>query len=214
MEGLNAQPGGPPQFFVPLGLKSWFAGRGIDRVVELDWWEQRKYRGLEIHLLPVQHWSARTPFDRNQTLWGSWLIEHSRFKFYFAGNSGYSPDFQDIARRFAPIDLAAIPIGAYAPRWFMQAMHANPEEAVKIHQDLQAKYSVAMHWGTFRLTDELLDEPPKRLAAALAKAKARIPAARFLVMKHGETRQLDALFKKETKRAADGQKAPLLPSGA
>jgi N-acyl-phosphatidylethanolamine-hydrolysing phospholipase D len=193
VEGLNAQPGGPPQFFVPLGLKPWFAEHGIGNVVELDWWELREHRGLKIHLLPVQHWSARTPFDRNQTLWGSWLLEHPRFKFFFTGDSGYSLDFRDIARRFGPIDLAAIPIGAYEPRWFMKTMHVNPEEAVKIHQDLRATYSVAMHWGTFRLTDETLDEPPKRLAAALTAAG--IPTERFFTMRHGETRKLDTLFK-------------------
>jgi len=193
VEGLNAQPDGPPQFFAPLGLKPWFVEHGIGNVVELDWWEQREHRGLKIHLLPVQHWSARTPFDRNQTLWGGWLLEHPQLKFYFIGDGGYSPDFRDIARRFGPIDLAAIPIGAYAPRWFMKTMHVNPEEAVKVHKDLRAAYSVAMHWGTFRMTDETLDEPPKRLAAA--RAAAGIPTERFFIMRHGETRKLDALFK-------------------
>jgi L-ascorbate metabolism protein UlaG (beta-lactamase superfamily) len=112
-------------------------------------------------------------------------------RFFFGGDFGYSPDLADVGRRFGGFDLAMLPIGAYEPRWFMSVMHANPEEAVRAQQDLRARYAVAMHWGTFRLTDELLDEPPRKLAEALAQAG--VAPERFFVMKHGETRKLDFL---------------------
>jgi L-ascorbate metabolism protein UlaG (beta-lactamase superfamily) len=197
---LARQAGGAPAFFVPLGLKAWFAGHGVRNVIELDWWEHASLEELRFHLVPVQHWSSRTAWDRDKTLWGGWMVEdrsrpdaEAAFRFFFAGDTGYSQDFRDIAARFSPIDLAALPIGAYEPRWFMQVMHVNPEEAVRIHLDLRARYSVAMHWGTFILTDEPLDEPPHRLAAA--RRAAGISAERFFVMQHGETRGLRPLMR-------------------
>jgi L-ascorbate metabolism protein UlaG (beta-lactamase superfamily) len=190
---LAAQAGGPPRFFVPLGLKAWFADEGIHEVTELDWWGKAECKGLTFTLAPAQHWSSRTPWDRDKTLWGGWAIEQPTFRFFFAGDTGYSPVFKDIAKRLGPADLAAIPIGAYEPRWFMSIMHVNPEEAVRIHQDLHARHSVAMHWGTFILTDEPLDEPPKKLDAA--RRAAGIPPEEFFVMKHGETRELGPMLR-------------------
>jgi L-ascorbate metabolism protein UlaG (beta-lactamase superfamily) len=186
---LNRQAGGAPRFFVPLGLKAWFAQEGIDNVVELDWWEHIEHMGLDVHLVPVQHWSARTPWDRNRTLWGGWMVEHPSLRFFFAGDTGYSKDFADIRGRFGPIDLAAIPVGCYEPRWFMKANHVNPEESLQIHRDLGARRSVGIHWGTFRLTDERLDEPPQKLAQALAAAG--VAQEEFFLMKHGELRRLE-----------------------
>jgi L-ascorbate metabolism protein UlaG (beta-lactamase superfamily) len=183
---LAEQPGGSPRFFVPLGLKDWFARRGIQDVEELDWWERREFKGLEVHFVPVQHWSKRTLTDENQTLWGGWVIRHPELSFFFAGDTGYSRDFGDIRARFGGFDLAAIPIGAYAPRWFMQIMHLDPAEAVRVHRDLNARQSLAIHWGTFaRLTDESLYEPPQRLAEE--RAKAGLSERDFVVLKHGET---------------------------
>ncbi|MGH8528781.1 MAG: MBL fold metallo-hydrolase [Nevskiales bacterium] len=179
------------RFFVPLGLQRWFRRRGIKEVIELDWGQQAEHQGVIGHAVPVQHFSGRSATDRNKTLWCGWLIELAGQRIFFAGDSGYSKDFKDIGARFPGIDLALIPIGAYEPRWFMQAMHVNPEEAVKIHQDVKTRYSVAMHWGSFRLTLEPMDEPPRRLAAALQAAA--IPGDRFWVMQHGETRKLDFL---------------------
>ena len=202
---LNLQAGGPPRFFVPLGQKAWFASEGIDNVAELDWWDSVQYRGLDIHLVPVQHWSARTPWDRNQTLWGGWIIERADLRFFFSGDTGYSKDFADIRSRFGRIDLAAIPIGCYEPRWFMQANHVNPEESLQIHRDLGARRSVGIHWGTFRLTDELLDEPPRKLAEALAKAG--VAPERFFLMQHGETRKLDFLRSTSADEAAQPERA-------
>jgi L-ascorbate metabolism protein UlaG (beta-lactamase superfamily) len=183
---LAEQPGGSPRFFVPLGLRDWFARRGIHDVVELDWWESLEYRGLRIDFVPVQHWSKRTLTDENQTLWGGWVIRHPELSFFFAGDTGYSKDFGDIRKKFGGFDLAAIPIGAYAPRWFMQIMHLDPAEAVRVHQDLNARQSLAIHWGTFaNLTDESLYEPPLKLLEE--RRKAGLGDDAFLVLRHGET---------------------------
>lgn len=185
---LARQPGGAPRYMVPLGLGAWFKRRGLHSVTELDWWQIFSCLGLTLTFTPVQHWSARSAWDRDRSLWGGWRLDHRDFSFFFAGDTGYSPDFKEIHARLGPVDLAALPIGAYAPRWFMQVMHVDPDEAVKIHLDLHARQSVAMHWGTFVLTDEALDEPPQRLARALAGAN--LSAQDFWVMRHGETRPL------------------------
>ncbi len=110
------------------------------------------------------------------------------YSIFFAGDTGYSKDFADIYQRFDRFDLALLPIGAYAPRWFMKNQHVDPEEAVKIHRDLRATQSLAIHWGTFELTDEPLDAPPLALAQELKRAG--VPAADFAVLRHGETRKL------------------------
>jgi N-acyl-phosphatidylethanolamine-hydrolysing phospholipase D len=157
--------------------------------VELDWWESREFKGLRIDFVPVQHWSKRTLSDENQTLWGGWVVRDAAFSFFFAGDTGYSRDFADIRARFGGFDLAAIPIGAYAPRWFMQIMHLDPAEAVRVHKDVNARRSLGIHWGTFaNLTDESLYEPPVRLAEELKRAG--LSERDFFVLKHGETRAL------------------------
>ena len=187
---LASQKGGAPRYFVGLGLKKWFTERDISNVSEMDWWDRETYKGVDFTMTPVQHWSARWTNDRFQTLWGGWAIRSmgaGRVKphnFFFAGDTGYSKDFADIGQRLGPFDLAAIPIGAYAPRWFMGQTHADPAEAVKMQKDLRASTALAIHWGTFELTDEPLDEPPAVLAAELKKAG--VPGERFLVLKHGE----------------------------
>ena len=184
---LAEQPGGAPRFFVPLGLKDWFRRRGIENVEELDWWDSRQFNGLEVHFVPVQHWSKRTLADENQTLWGGWVLRHPELSFFFAGDTGYSRDFADIGKRFGGFDLAAIPIGAYEPRWFMKIMHLDPAEAVQVHKDVNARQSLGIHWGTFdNLTDENLNEPPARLAEA--RGKAGLAEEEFFVLQHGETR--------------------------
>lgn len=189
VQALAAQAGGSPRFFVGLGLKDWFERHGIADVVELDWWERAQFKGVELHFVPVQHWARRTLSDENQRLWGGWVLRRPGFSFFFAGDTGYSQDFADIGKRFGGFDLAAIPVGGYAPRWFMQIMHVDPDEAVKIHRDIKARRSVGIHWGTFaNLTDEDLDEPPRRLAEARQRLGLRDDE--FFVLRHGETRLL------------------------
>ena len=191
---LAAQAGGPPLFVVPLGIKAWFAVHGIDGVVELDWWQSVHAGEIEIFFVPSQHWSGRSLTDRMQTLWGGYAVFAPDFQLFFAGDTAYSKDFADIHARFASrhgvgrgFDLALIPIGADEPRWFMEAQHANPAEAVQIHLDLAAQRSIGIHWGTFQLTDEALDEPPRALAAAAHERGLADDA--FTVMAVGKTRR-------------------------
>jgi len=173
-------------FVVALGLAKWFKRRHINNVIELDWWQDAQVLGTKISAVPVQHFSGRGAHDRNASLWCGFIVEIVGKKIFFAGDTGYSKDFADIGERFAPVDLALIPIGAYEPRWFMRPVHVDPGEAVKIHQDLQSRQSVAMHWGTFQLTAEPADQPPKQLVSELAAAG--VDAEKFWVFKHGETR--------------------------
>jgi len=187
VKALAAQPGGSPLFLVPLALKAWFVDNGMDRVEEYDWWQQRDTGSARFTLVPVQHWSKRTLWDANQTLWGGWVIEAGGLRIIHTGDLGYSRDTQDIGARLGPFDLALIPIGAYEPRWFMQTMHVNVPDALRVRQDLRAARAIGMHWGTFEgLTDEPMDEPPRILARL--RTEAGLPVDAFDVMKIGETR--------------------------
>jgi L-ascorbate metabolism protein UlaG (beta-lactamase superfamily) len=137
----------------------------------------------------VQHWSRRRLDDTNQTLWGGWVIEGGGLKLIHTGDLGYSQDARDIGERLGPFDMALLPIGAYAPRWFMKTMHVDPAEAVQLRADLRAGRAIGMHWGTFEnLTDEPLDEPPAVLAAQ--RSAAALTAEQFDVMRVGETRRI------------------------
>ncbi|MGZ5592780.1 MAG: MBL fold metallo-hydrolase [Usitatibacter sp.] len=186
---LAAQKPEGPLFIVPLGLKAWFAELGIERVEEHDWWQARDEGPLRITLVPVQHWSKRTLWDANKTLWGGWVVEGGGLRIIHTGDLGYSRDARDIGERLGPFDLALIPIGAYAPRWFMKTMHVDPAEALQVRSDLRARRAIGMHWGTFEnLTDEPLDEPPAELAAK--RAAAGLADDEFDVMKVGETRAI------------------------
>jgi len=198
---LNRQPGGPPLFVVPLGLAAWMAAHGIANAVELDWWDRHpiptSQGEVEVTLVPAQHWSSRSPRDALATLWGGFAVLAPDCHLFFAGDTGYSRDFGDIRRRFegrqhaaqgGGFDIALIPIGAYAPRWFMREQHVDVEEALKIHADLGAKRALGVHWGTFELTDESLDEPPRRLAALRSERGMADDA--FFVLPIGGTRTI------------------------
>lgn len=199
VRALAAQPGGPPLFIAPLGVGQWLREAGLTRVVELDWWDMHRVAApagpVEVHLTPAQHWSGRTLGDRMRRLWGGFALLAPGFHVIYTGDTGYSRDFIDIRSHFAPrhagagggFDLALVPIGSYEPRWFMAAQHADPAEAVQIFLDLGAKAAVGVHWGTFSLSDEALDEPPRALAAArLARGGA---ADNFEVLAIGQTRR-------------------------
>ncbi|GGY06470.1 MBL fold metallo-hydrolase [Paludibacterium paludis] len=189
---LAAQKDGPPRFFVPLGMDAWFRANlpllPADHIIALDWWESAAIGEVALTFVPVQHWSARTPFDRNATLWGGWIIGDRDWRAFFSGDLGDSRDIDDIAARFAPFDFCALGIGAYEPRWFMKNQHINPFEAVDIHRRLRSRESLGIHWGTFELTDESLDEPPRELARA--RAAAGIGENEFYVLRPGQTRRL------------------------
>ena len=174
-----------PKYFIPLKVSAWFEDRGINNYVELDWWQSNTFAGIKFHCVPVQHFSGRSPFGRNKTLWSGWVLETNSGKIFFAGDTGYSPDFKKIGERYGSFKLSIIPIGAYSPKWFMSSVHVDPEGAVRIHQDVNSEFSIGSHWGTFRLTDEHVGEPPVYLKKVLREVG--IPEGEFQVMKFGET---------------------------
>jgi len=176
-----------PLFLVPLGLKNWLADNGITRVEELDWWQTRDVRGIRVVCVPAQHFSQRTLWDRDRRLWASWAVIGSSRRFYFGGDTGYFEGFKEMGDRLGPFDLAAVAIGAYRPPAIMQFVHTTPEQAVQASEDLKSRVLLGMHWGTFDLADEPLDEPPRRM---MAEASRRgIPAERAWILKIGETRR-------------------------
>ena len=179
-----------PVVMTPLGNGSLVRSSGLRQVEELDWWDDGGTIALPVTLTPAQHFSARGPFDRNRALWGGFIVRTGGSRIYFAGDTAYGGFFTEIRRRFGPVDLALLPIGAYEPRWFMQAVHMNPAEAVQAHLDLEARRSIAMHFGTFRLTTEGIDEPLRALADA-CRVK-QIPESRFRALDVGESVRLVA----------------------
>jgi L-ascorbate metabolism protein UlaG (beta-lactamase superfamily) len=158
--------------FVPAGLGRWCRRRHFTRVTELDWWEAAELRGADggtvrFDFVPAHHWSKRTLTDTCRSLWGGWVIGDSRGRrVYFAGDTGYGHWFEEIGRRHPGIDLAMLPIGAYAPRWWLSDVHTDPEEAVRACQDLGAGNMAPMHWATFVLSAEPVHEPLTRVRAA------------------------------------------------
>lgn len=178
-----------PLVVTPLGNGPLVRTTGIDRVEELDWWQEGKAATLPITLTPAQHFSARGPFDRNRALWGGFTLVTGGARMFFAGDTGYAPFFRDIRRRLGSIDLALLPIGAYEPRWFMKDVHMNPAEAVQAHLDLESSQSVSMHFGTFQLTTEGIDEPVRALEAACRSRN--IPPSRFRTLDFGESLRME-----------------------
>jgi L-ascorbate metabolism protein UlaG (beta-lactamase superfamily) len=172
----------------PLGNAVLVRSCGIRQVEELDWWQDARTSALPITLTPAQHFSARTPLDRNRALWGGFMLAASGARIFFAGDTGYAPFFRDVGNRLGPIDLALLPIGAYEPRWFMQAVHMNPAEAVQAHLDLGASESVGMHFGTFQLTAEGIDEPLRALDEA--RRAGNVPSTRFRTLDFGDSVRL------------------------
>ncbi|MDX2169472.1 MAG: MBL fold metallo-hydrolase [Deltaproteobacteria bacterium] len=154
--------------FVPLGLGALVREAG-GQAIELDWWESRQIGRVTVHCVPAQHFSGRTLTDGDRTLWSGWVVTGPSRRFYHAGDTGYFDGFRDIGARLGPIDLAAIPIGAYDPSAIMQFVHMNPEEAVQAAVDARAATVVGMHWGTFNLTEEPMDEPPRRFHAEISR---------------------------------------------
>ncbi len=176
-----------PLFLVPLGLKAWFVDLGITNVEEFDWWDNRAMKGLTITCVPAQHFSSRTPWDRNQRLWSGWAVAGRAKRLFFAGDTGYYDVFKEIGSRLGPFDFAAIPIGAYMPPAIMKMTHLTPEEALQVFADVKGRRFVAIHWGTFDLTEEPLEEPLQRLEAEVKRLG--LDPSRIWALKHGETRR-------------------------
>jgi L-ascorbate metabolism protein UlaG (beta-lactamase superfamily) len=173
----------------PIGNRAIVASTGVRRIVELDWWEETTEAPMPIAVGPAQHFSARTPFDRNRALWGSFAIRAAGRLIFFAGDSGYGPHFAAVRARLGPPDLALLPIGAYEPRWFMKDIHMNPEEAVQAHLALGAARSIGMHFGTFQLTLEGIDDPVSELDAA--RRRLDVDRERFDTLDFGASFRLD-----------------------
>ena len=195
VRALHAKHGYHLTWITPLGFAPWFAKRGILRVVELDWWERARIvmsdgGSLDVTATPAQHWCKRGPRDARR-LWCSFAIRATTIEgvsrsVFFAGDSGYCPTFRDIGGKLGPFDLSLVPIGAYEPRWFMEPAHMNPEEAVQVYRDLGGRGAFAgMHWGTFILTDEPVNEPPERVRAEWTRTG--LPPADLHVPAVGET---------------------------
>jgi N-acyl-phosphatidylethanolamine-hydrolysing phospholipase D len=172
-----------PRFFVPLGIGAWLAERGIDDVVELDWWQSAPFAGLRIHCTPAQHSSGRTLADQNVRLWSSWVVLGRERRLYFAGDTGYYAGLAEIGR-LGPFDLALIPIGGYKDFARHHPNHVNPEEAAQLFEDVRGRLLVPMHWGTFVLNREPADEPPRRL---MAEAVRRGVEEQIAVLSPGQT---------------------------
>jgi N-acyl-phosphatidylethanolamine-hydrolysing phospholipase D len=172
--------------FTPLGMGELVAGAG-GTATELDWWQQQAVGRVRLHCVPAQHFSGRTLTDGDRRLWVGWVVEGATRRFYHAGDTGYFAGFAEIAERIGPPDLAALPIGAYDPASIMQFVHMNPEEAMRAAVDLRAGIAVGMHYGTFDLTDEPLDEPPRRFHAAASQRA--LDGVTAWTMNIGETRR-------------------------
>ncbi len=171
------------RFLVPRGVGRLLRGENLGPAHELDWGEAVECAGCRIYAVPARHFAARGPFDRNRTLWCGYLIEWRGGNLYFAGDTGFGPQFEWIRQRFGAPRLALLPIGAYAPRWMMAPVHVSPEEAVQAHRILAARTSIAIHHGTFKLTDEGLDTPRKQLEALAPRG--------FLALKNGEAAEVE-----------------------
>ncbi|HJQ10869.1 MAG TPA: MBL fold metallo-hydrolase [Gemmatimonadaceae bacterium] len=182
------------QWLAPLGVAAFLRYRGARETTELDWWQTSSVGGLKASCVPAQHFSGRTLGRRNQTLWCGWTFRSAEHSVFFAGDTALHPEFVSIAERNGPFDLAILPIGAYEPRWFMGAVHMNPEDCVKAVAQMlprqQGKRMIvtAGHWGTFKLTDEPMDEPPARMKQLWLAAGHS--AGDLWIMRHGETRAL------------------------
>ncbi len=174
------------QFVVPLGLGEW-VNRAGGRAIELDWWQSVALDGVRVTCVPAQHFSGRSLRDHNRRLWAGWVVAGPTRRFYHTGDTGYSPEFAKVGERLGPIDLAAVPIGAYRPAAIMHLVHTTPEEALRIGLDVRARRIVAMHFGTFDLADEPLDEPPQRFRREAERRGLGLDQA--WILKIGETRE-------------------------
>lgn len=176
-----------PLFLVPLGGKTWFADNGMNRVEELDWWHERDHLSVKFVCLPAQHFTQRTMWDANKRLWASWAILSPERRLYFSGDTGYFDGFKEAGRQLGPFDIAALAIGAYLPPEIMKAVHLTPEEAVQAFIDLEARTLLGIHWGTFDLAEEPLEEPPQRMLAEIRRRN--LDPGRGWIFKIGETRR-------------------------
>ena len=178
-----------PTIYTGLKNSHLLARHGIRNVVELDWWSEAAARSdMWITAVPAQHFSGRSPFQNDTTLWCGFVVQTNDSTIYFAGDTGAGPHIAQIAGQFPDIDLAILPIGAFRPEWFMGEVHMSPRDAVEAHFALQARVSVASHFGTFRLADDGQDEPVKLLHDVLSRSD--LQDSEFWVLDFGEGREV------------------------
>ena len=170
---------GNPAFILPARAGRPLRSENFGPVHELDWGESFSVPNFTVHCVPALHFSARGIFDRNKTLWCGYVIESPQRIIYFAGDTAFGPHFAQIREKFGSLHLALLPIGAYEPRWFMSPVHMSPGDAVKAHEILAPKASIAIHHGTFRLADDGLDTPREELLACR-------PNDSFIILKNGQ----------------------------
>lgn len=179
-----------PLVITSLGVSRYLNEEGIMNTAEIDWWENYQVSSeLTVHSVPAQHFSGRGLYDRDKTLWTGYVLHSGDQKIYFAGDTGYGEFFKEIGERFAPIDLGLIPIGAYKPRWFMKPMHVNPAEAILVHKDVGAIKSLGMHFGTFPMADDSMNDPQNDLNTALEESNPG--PVDFSVAEEGKTLKID-----------------------
>ncbi|MEX2049135.1 MAG: MBL fold metallo-hydrolase [Gemmatimonadota bacterium] len=178
---------------VPLRLGDTIRKWGARRIVELDWWQNAEVSGMVVTATPARHFSSRGFHDRNRTLWCGFSLSMGGWRGYFVGDTAYHSEFAEVGARSGPFDFVMVPIGAYEPRWFMKAVHVDPDEAVRIYQDVASAHPhstlplmLAIHWGTFRLTTEPLDEPPRRVTERWSTVG--LDDSRLWIARLGETR--------------------------
>lgn len=173
-----------PLFVVPLGLDLYLKNKGIDNIEVLDWWQETKFKNLNIACVPAQHFSGRGMGDRDKTLWAGYVLIHQQQKLYYVGDTGYGPFFQQIKEKYSPFDVALVPIGAYKPKWFMSPIHMSPSEAVQVHRELEIGTSIGMHYGTFPLADDGRNDPVIDLQKALQKQQ--VSEEKFVLLEEGK----------------------------
>lgn len=180
-------------WIAPLGVGSFLQTRGVQSILELDWWGSARVSSLEVTAIPARHFSARGVGDRCQTLWCGFVLRGRSTRVLFAGDTGLHPEFERIASQLGPFDCVTLPIGAYEPRWFMERVHMNPADALEAYRRMcdalpgtPLPAFIPIHWGTFKLTDEAMDDPPRVLTDCWRAAG--LPSNRLWVLSHGETR--------------------------
>lgn len=193
-KSVDALVAGFPEarWFAPLRVGEWLVRRGASDVTELDWWHTSVAGTMRLTCTPARHFSGRG-LRRNRTLWSGWALRTGDASVFFAGDTALHPDFREIARREGPFDAVILPIGAYAPRWFMRAVHMDPADAVVAYLEMldespSPPVCIGSHWGTFRLTDEPAGEPPELTRRLWSDA--RLDERHLWIMTPGEPRAL------------------------
>lgn len=181
-----------PAILTGLGNRRPLQRAGIGNVAEMGWWDHHRMSGqLTVHATPAQHWSGRGLFDRNRTLWLSFVLETPDGPIHFAGDTALAPHFDLIRDRFGPMRLSLLPIGAFLPRWFMRGAHLSPRQAIQAHRRLCSQTSVAIHYGTFALGDDGQERAPKELIRLCRRNPALEES--FWVLRFGEGREVPAM---------------------